>query len=148
MKKEYKDPIYKDPLVSKTINIFMRKGKKSKVEHIIYETLKTIKIRYKENPVLFFRKAVDNIRPNVELKTIRLSGTRYQIPFELNTSKQLNTAIRWLHEAVSQRSEKKIKSRLLMEIADAYEQKGIAYKKKELIHKKAVANRTLMHYRW
>jgi small subunit ribosomal protein S7 len=145
---EYKDPIYKDPMISKLINILLINGKKAIIEEIVYKCLQILKKKKKQNPLVILKKAIENIEPTIILKSIKIAGVSYQIPFEINKSKQQNIAIKWLIESVNNRSEKTLINRLYLEILNAYNKKGSAYKKKDEIHHKAVSNRTYIHYRW
>jgi small subunit ribosomal protein S7 len=146
--KQYNDPVYKDPLVSKLINVLMKDGKKSIVEKLVYNSFQIIKKKTKKNPLIILKHAINNIEPSLSLKSIKIAGKSYQIPFELSLQKQKNLAIKWLVDSVNNRSEKSLTNRLYLEILNAYQQKGNAIKKKDEIHRKAEANRTFIYYRW
>nr|NP_066327.1 ribosomal protein S7 [Malawimonas jakobiformis]AAG13694.1 ribosomal protein S7 [Malawimonas jakobiformis] len=148
LKQEYKDPLFKDPIISKLINVLMKKGNKSKIEKIVYKSLELIKKNTKKTPLTIIKKAISNIKPSVELKSIKIAAKSYQIPFEISLKRQQNLAIRWLVESVNNRSEKELTNRLYLEILNAYQQKGNAFKKKDDIHHKAESNRSFIHYRW
>jgi len=145
---EYKDPIFKNKIISKLINVLMNHGKKSIIEKNIYKCLKLIKIKKKMDPIQILNKAIQNIEPTLELKNIKIAGISYQIPFEVSLKRQTNLAIKWLIDAVDSRIDKSLINKLYIEIINAYEQKGSVYKKKDEIHRKAEANRTYIHYRW
>lgn len=147
-KYEYKDPLFKDPILSKLINVLMRKGKKSKIEFMVYKSLELIKKKTKESPLTILKKAVQNIQPSVELKSIKIAAKSYQIPFEISLKRQRNIGIRWLIESINNRSEKELYNRIFLEVINAYQQKGNAFKKKDDVHHKAESNRSYIHYRW
>jgi small subunit ribosomal protein S7 len=127
----------------------MEKGNKSKIEKIINKTLLILKDKVKtENPIEIVKKAIKNIEPTIELKSIKIAGITHQVPFEIKTTRQESLAIRWLVSSAKNRSEKTIVLRLSQEILSAYKNKGASFKKKDDIHKKAELNRTLIHYRW
>lgn len=148
MNNEYKDPIFKEQIISKIINVLMNHGKKSIIEKKVYKCLQLIKKKKNTNPINFLNKAIKNIEPTLELKNIKIAGISYQIPFEVSLKRQRNIAIRWLVDSIISRVEKSLVNKLYIEIINAYEQKGSAYKKKDDIHRKAEANRTFVHYRW
>lgn len=145
---EYKDPIYKDPIVSKLITVLMKNGNKSKIESLVYLSLQLIKKKTKINALTILKKAIHNIKPSIELKSVKRGAISYQIPFEISLKRQQNLAIHWLVESVRNRSEKYLVNRLYLEIINAYQQKGNAVKKKDDIHHKAESNRSFINYRW
>ncbi|MDE2691901.1 MAG: 30S ribosomal protein S7 [Acidobacteriota bacterium] len=143
------DPLYHSQLVSKFVNVLMKDGKKSVAERILYDALTTIKERTgEEDPVTVFQKAIDNVKPAVEVKSRRVGGSTYQVPMEVRPARKLALAMRWLIQAAKGRSEKTMRLRLAGELLDAAENRGVAIKRKEDTHRMAEANRAFSHYRW
>jgi small subunit ribosomal protein S7 len=143
------DPLYHSQLVSKFVNVLMKDGKKSVAERILYDALNTIKERTgEEDPVAIFQKAIDNVKPAVEVKSRRVGGSTYQVPIEVRPARKLALAMRWLIHAAKSRSEKTMRLRLAGELLDAAENRGVAIKRKEDTHRMAEANRAFSHYRW
>ena len=136
------DPLYNSQLVSKFVNVLMKDGKKSIAERILYDALDTIKERTgEEDPVAVFQKAIDNVKPAVEVKSRRVGGSTYQVPIEVRPARKLALAMRWLIQAAKGRSEKTMRLRLAGELLDAAENRGVAIKRKEDTHRMAEANR-------
>jgi len=142
------DPKYKDQVLAKFINMVMRSGKKSVAEKIIYGALDEITAKGKGDALETFVKAIENIRPLVEVKSRRVGGATYQIPVEVRHDRSTALAMRWLVEAAKNRGEKNMGLRLAGELMDACESKGTAIKKKEDTHRMAEANKAFSHYRW
>jgi len=142
------DPKYGSRLVSKFINGLMRKGKKSTAERILYDALDRIREKTKEDPLKVFEKAVDNVRPAVEVKSRRVGGSTYQVPVEIRGNRRLALAIRWIIGFAQKRPEKGLKAKLCSEFLDASSNRGASIKKKEDTHKMAEANKAFAHYRW
>jgi small subunit ribosomal protein S7 len=142
------DPIYGKPLISKCINVIMKDGKKSVAERIMYEALEIVKQRTKKDPVEIFEKALENIKPVVEVKSRRVGGSTYQVPVEVRPERQISLAIRWLVQYSRNRPEKTMQERLAAELIEAYHNRGSAVKKKEDTHRMAEANKAFAHYRW
>lgn len=142
------DPKYKDRLVAKLTNIVMREGKKSVAERIVYGAFDIIQERFKEDPLEVFRKALDNVKPKVEVKSRRVGGATYQVPVEVRPERRVSLAIRWLAQYARTRGEKSMQERLAAELMDASQGRGNAVKKKEDTHKMAEANKAFAHYRW
>ncbi len=142
------DPMYHDRLVTRFINTFMRKGKKSLAEKICYNALKLVQERSKDDPLKVFKKAVDNIKPIVETKSRRVGGATYQVPVEVRPERKIALTLRWMVGFAAQRGEKTMSEKIAGEILDAAEGKGASIKKKEDMHKMAEANRAFAHYRW
>ncbi len=143
------DPLYHSQLVSKFVNVLMKDGKKSVAERILYDALTTIKERTgEEDPVAVFQKAIDNVKPAVEVKSRRVGGSTYQVPMEVRPARKLALAMRWLILAAKGRAEKTMRLRLAGELLDAAENRGVAIKRKEDTHRMAEANRAFSHYRW
>jgi len=143
------DPKYGSQVLARFINIVMRKGKKSVAEQIVYGALDEIKTKRGSSDVLeIFSKAIENIRPLVEVKSRRVGGATYQIPVEIRHDRSTALAMRWLVEGAKSRGEKNMGLRLANEIMEAHESKGTAIKKREDMHKMAEANKAFSHYRW
>ena len=139
---------YADPFVSRLINRIMWGGKKGGAEHIVYQAFEALKTKKKEEPLPVFKKALENIKPQMEVRSRRVGGANYQIPMEVRTERRLSLGLRWLVEASRTRGEKTMAERLAMEILEAYENKGGSVRKKEEMHRMAEANRAFAHYRW
>ena len=142
------DPKYNDLVLAKFVNILMFDGKKSIAEKIVYEALDTIESKGNANPMEVFKKALDNIAPQVEIRSRRVGGSTYQIPVEVRADRQNTLAMRWLIEGSRKRGEKGMKLRLAAEILDAIKNRGSAFKKKEDVHRMAEANKAFAHFRW
>ncbi len=143
------DPKYGNETLAKFINVIMESGKKSIAEKIVYGALDQIGERSKGEEVLeVFNKALDNIRPVVEVKSRRVGGATYQVPVEVRPNRRTALAMRWLVEAARKRGEKSMGMRLAGEIMDAVEQRGSAVKRREETHRMAEANKAFSHYRW
>jgi small subunit ribosomal protein S7 len=143
------DPIYGSPLVTKFINCLMSEGKKSTAQNIFYGAMEQIKDKTKDDPVKTLKKAVDNVKPLLEVKSRRVGGATYQVPVEVNPARRQSLGIRWLLLYATQRgSEKQMLNKLAGELMDASNNRGGAIKKKEDTHKMAEANKAFAHYRW
>jgi len=142
------DPKYGSRLVTKFINNVMRKGKKSVAEQILYESFDIIAKRTKQDPLEVFKKALDNVKPVLEVKSRRVGGSTYQVPVEVRSSRRTALAIRWLIGYSQQRSEKSMTHKLAGELMDAANNRGASVKKKEDTHRMAEANKAFAHYRW
>ncbi len=142
------DPIYSSTLITKFINCMMEKGKKSVSEGIFYGALDVIKERAKEDPVKVFKKALDTVKPVLEVKSRRVGGATYQVPVEVSQDRRTSLAIRWVISNARARSEKTMREKLAGEILDASNNRGGAIKKKEDTHRMAEANKAFAHYRW
>jgi small subunit ribosomal protein S7 len=140
------DPKYGDKVLAKFINMLMRGGKKSVAERIVYGALD--KISDKGDAIEIFSKALENVRPIVEVKSRRVGGATYQIPIEVRSDRSITLAMRWVVDAAKRRSEKNMGLRLAGEFLDAAENKGTAIKKREDTHRMAEANKAFSHYRW
>jgi small subunit ribosomal protein S7 len=134
--------------VTKFINTIMRDGKKSTAEGIFYGAMGTIKERTQDDPMKVFKKAVDNVKPTLEVKSRRVGGSNYQVPVEVNPSRRLSLAIRWIISYAEARSEKRMQEKLANELLDAANLRGGAMKKKDDTHRMAEANKAFAHYRW
>ncbi|MEA3243045.1 MAG: 30S ribosomal protein S7 [Pseudomonadota bacterium] len=142
------DPKYGNTLLARFINMVMKSGKKSVAERIIYGALDQIQQRSKSDPVELLDKALDNVRPVVEVKSRRVGGATYQVPVEVRPVRRNTLAMRWVIDAARARGEKTMALRLAGELMDAAESRGSAVKKKEDTHRMADANKAFAHYRW
>lgn len=142
------DPVYNSPLVSKFINCIMWKGKKSTAEHVFYGALDIIKEKTGEDPLKVFKKALDNVKPVLEVKSRRVGGANYQVPIEVNQYRRVSLSIRWLITYTRMRKEKSMQERLAAEFMDAAGNRGAAVKRREDVHRMAEANKAFAHYRW
>jgi small subunit ribosomal protein S7 len=142
------DPKYGDRMIAKFCNIVMMDGKKSTAEKIVYGALDIIQQRYKEDPLEVFRKALDAVKPKVEVKSRRVGGATYQVPVEVRAERRVALAMRWLVTYSRERGEKTMVERLAAELKEAAEGRGNAVKKREDVHKMADANKAFAHYRW
>jgi len=142
------DPLFSSTLITKFINCMMLEGKKSVAEHIFYGSLDVIKDRAKEDPVKIFKKALDMVKPVLEVKSRRVGGATYQVPIEVPQDRRTSLAIRWIISNARSRSEKTMREKLAAEILDASNNRGGAIKKKEDTHRMAEANKAFAHYRW
>ncbi len=142
------DPKFGDMLVAKTVNTLMMHGKKSTAERALYSALDTVGERSKKDPIEVFHKAIENIRPVVEVRSRRVGGATYQVPTEVSGRRAQALALRWLKTATKSRSERTLAERLAGELMDAFENRGNAVKKREDTHKMAEANKAFSHFRW
>ncbi len=143
------DPKYNNRLVAKFINNLLKCGKKSTAESILYGAFDLIEARYKDAPPIeVFEKAVNNVKPIIEVKARRVGGSTYQVPTEVNPSRRVALGIRWLISHSRERSEKTMKEKLAGELIDAANNRGGAIKKREAVHKMAEANKAFAHYRF
>ena len=143
------DPRYNNRLVQKMINMLMFDGKKSVSERVVYDAFDQLKTSAVTNDVLtVFHKAIENIRPHVELKARRVGGATYQIPIEVRHDRGMALALRWVRSAARSRRGAPMSKRLADELFSAFKGEGAAVKKREEIHKMAEANRAFAHYRW
>jgi len=142
------DAVYNDLLVTKFINGLMRDGKKSTAQHIFYKTLDVLEKREKDNPLIIFKKAIDNVKPMLEVKSRRVGGSTYQVPIEVSNKRKNALAIRWLITFARKRHEKGMVNKLANELSDAFHNRGASVKKREETHRMAEANKTFAHYRW
>ena len=143
------DPRYNNRLVQQVINMFMRDGKKSLSERIVYDAFDLMKKSTNTNDILtVFHKAIENVRPHVELKARRVGGATYQIPIEVRHDRSLSLAIRWIRNSSRSRKGAPMAKRLADELLAAYKGEGTAVRKRDDFHKMAEANRAFAHYRW
>lgn len=142
------DPKYNNVLVARFIKSIMRDGKKSLAESILYDAFGIIEARTKESVIEVFERAIENVRPTIEVKSRRVGGSTYQVPTEIRPSRRTALGIRWLIDFASKRSEKGMANKLAAEFLDAFNKRGAAAKKREDTHKMAEANKAFAHYRW
>ena len=143
------DPVYGSPLVSQLVNKVLLDGKKSTAERIVYEALDVIKDKTgTDDPVGTLKRAVDNVRPQLEVKSRRVGGATYQVPVEVRASRSTTLGLRWLIQYSRARREKTMTERLMNELLDASNGLGAAVKRREDTHKMAESNKAFAHYRW
>ena len=144
----YPDSKYRSVVLSKFINFIMYDGNKAVAEKIIYTAFKQIKDKAKEDPIKIFNDAINNIRPNLEVRSRRVGGATYQVPVEVKIKRSQTLALRWLLEATRKRKYKTMSDKLFNELMDASQRKGVAMKKREDTHRMAESNKAFAHYRW
>jgi len=142
------DPKYRSEMIAKFINMVMLNGKKSVAEKIVYGALDNIQQKMRRDPLEVFHEAIDNVKPQVEVRSRRVGGATYQVPVEVRPDRRQALAIRWLIQAARARSENTMMERLANELMEAANNRGAAVKKKEDTHRMAEANRAFAHYRW
>src|SRR5512143_754291 len=141
-------PLSSSALVKKLINSMMYRGKRATSQGIMYDALGVVQQKTQDDPLKIFKKAVDNVKPTLEVKSRRVGGSNYQVPVEVNTSRRTSLALRWLIGFARKRPERTMVQKLAAEIIDAANLRGGAVKKKEDTHKMAEANKAFAHYRW
>jgi len=142
------DPKFHDRTVAKFVNVVMERGKKAVSERILYDALDLVAQRTKEDGLVVFKRALDNVRPSVEVRSRRVGGANYQVPVEVRPLRRSSLAMRWLVAAARARAEKSMVERLAAEVLEAGANRGGAVKKREDTHRMAEANRAFAHYRW
>jgi small subunit ribosomal protein S7 len=142
------DPVYQNVLVTQLINKVLLHGKKSIAERTVYKALEIISERTANDPVLTLKKAVDNVRPSVEVRSRRVGGSNYQVPVEVRPGRGTTLALRWLVNNSRARKEHSMAERLVAELMDASNGQGVSVKRREDMHKMAEANKAFAHYRW
>jgi len=142
------DPVFRSMLVAQVINKVLLKGKKDLARSIVYDALETVEQRTSQDPTIVLKRAVDNIRPAVEVRSRRVGGSSYQVPIEVSSRRSNTLAIRWLVTFARKRREPQMSHRLANEILDASNNTGAAVKRKEDVHKMAESNKAFAHYRW
>ncbi|MEO8725261.1 MAG: 30S ribosomal protein S7 [Acidobacteriaceae bacterium] len=142
------DPVYNSTLITKFVNSMMWGGKKSTAQGIFYESMKNVEQRGGDDALKLFKKAIENVKPVLEVKTRRVGGANYQVPIEVNADRRTSLAIRWLVSYSRSRGEKGMIEKLSNELLDAANGRGSAMKKKEDVHRMAEANKAFAHYRW
>ncbi|MEZ5174702.1 MAG: 30S ribosomal protein S7 [Acidimicrobiia bacterium] len=142
------DPIYQSVLVTQIINKVLLKGKKGAARRIVYTAMDTVEKRTGSDPLPVLKRAIDNIRPQMEVRTRRVGGSSYQVPVEVRARRAQTLSVRWLVEFARKRRENAMSDRLANEILDAANRTGLAVKRREDIHKMAESNKAFAHYRW
>ena len=142
------DPVYQSPLVTQLVNKVLVDGKRSVAEKIVYEALEGAREKTGTDPVVTLKRALDNVKPALEVKSRRVGGATYQVPVEVKPNRATTLAMRWLVSFARQRREKTMSERLMNEILDASNGLGAAVKKREDTHKMAESNKAFAHYRW
>jgi small subunit ribosomal protein S7 len=146
-RKNYSDPKYRSQVVSKFINSIMHDGKRSTAEKILYTALDKIKSK-NEDPIEVFNSAINNVRPNLEVRSRRVGGATYQVPVEVKSNRSQTLALRWILAASKKRKNKTMAEKIFFELVDASQNKGSAVRKKEDTHKMAESNKAFAHFRW
>jgi small subunit ribosomal protein S7 len=143
------DPLYQSSLVTKFISTVMSDGKRSTAARILYKSFDIIKEKTSDDPLKVFKKAIDNVKPSLEVKSRRVGGSNYQVPVEVNPNRRLSLSIRWLVSFARERGDgKTMQEKLANEFMDAANLRGGAVKKREDTHRMAEANKAFAHYRW
>jgi small subunit ribosomal protein S7 len=135
-------------MVEKLVNCVMHEGKKSTAQRIVYGAFELVKQRANDEPLKIFKKAIENVRPALEVKSRRVGGANYQVPVEVNRNRQASLSLRWIISYARERSEKSMVERLAAELLDAANNRGGAIKKRDDTHRMAEANKAFAHYRW
>ncbi len=147
-RKVYPDPVYHNEVVTKFINGLMRKGKRSLAERIFYSAMDLIEKQTKNKGIEVFLKALENVKPILEVKSRRVGGATYQVPVEINPSRKQALAFRWITSYAKARPEKTMPERLAGELIEASKKEGASIKKREDVHRMAEANKAFAHFRW
>ena len=148
VRKILSDPKYKSVVVSKIINSLMKNGNKNIAEKIIYTTLDKIKDKTKGDPLKTFNDAINNVKPNIEVRSRRIGGATYQVPVEVRNKRSQALALRWILNSCRRRKNKSMSEKLFYELIDASQNKGSAIKKREDTHKMAESNKAFAHFKW
>jgi len=139
---------YHEVLVSKFVNVLLKQGKKSTAERIFYKAMDIIQQKTNEDPVDVFKRALNNVKPIIEVKSRRVGGSTYQVPVEIRSERRISLAIRWIVDYAKQRRVRNMQEALAAELMDAANGKGSSIKKREDTHKMAEANKAFAHYKW
>jgi small subunit ribosomal protein S7 len=142
------DPVYNSPIVTALINKILLHGKRSTAEAIVYQAMENIRAKTEVDPIITLKRALDNIKPQIEVKSRRVGGATYQVPVEVKSGRATTLALRWLVDFSRARREKSMAERLTNELIDASNGLGAAVKRREDTHKMADANKAFAHYRW
>jgi small subunit ribosomal protein S7 len=142
------DPVFNSPLVTQLVNKVLQDGKRSLAERIVYAALEGTRDKTGTDPVVTLKRAMDNVKPALEVKSRRVGGATYQVPVEVRAPRQTTLALRWLVSYASQRREKTMVERLMNELLDASNGLGASVKRREDMHKMAESNKAFAHYRW
>ena len=148
IRKIFPDPKYRSEIISKFINSIMYDGKKSTAERIFYTALDRIKEKNNGDPIKVFNEAINNVKPNVEVRSRRVGGATYQVPVEVKSKRAQALSLRWIMDATRKRKNKTMAEKLYFELLDASQNKGLAIKKREDVHKMAESNKAFAHFRW
>ena len=144
----YPESKYQSLILAKFVNFIMFDGKKTTAEKIVYDALEKIKLKTKDDPIRVFNDAINNIRPNLEVRSRRVGGATYQVPVEVKSKRSQTLALRWLLDASRKRKNKTMSDKLFNELMDASQKKGAAIKKREDTHRMAESNKAFAHFRW
>ena len=147
-RKTLPDPKYQDRMVTRFVSVLMRDGKKSTAERILYGSFDIIEHKTRNDPLAMFRRALDNVRPRIEVKSRRVGGATYQVPVEVRPERATSLAMRWLASYARTRDGRSMQDKLANEIIDAANERGESVKKREDTHRMADANKAFAHYRW
>jgi small subunit ribosomal protein S7 len=142
------DPKYQDRLVARFTNVIMRKGKKGASEAVVYGAFDLVEARAKDEPLKIFKRALESVRPRIEVKSRRVGGATYQVPVEVRPERGTALAMRWIIQSAKGRSGNSMRDRLAAELMDAASERGEAVRKREETHRMAEANKAFAHYRW
>ncbi len=142
------DPVYNSPLVTSLVNKVLQRGKRSLAQQIVYDALEGCREKTGTDPVVTLKRALDNVKPTLEVRSRRVGGATYQVPVEVRASRSTTLALRWLVGYARQRREKTMTERLMNELLDASNGLGAAVKRREDTHKMAESNKAFAHYRW
>ncbi len=143
------DPVFKDLVVAKFINRIMERGQKATAQRLFYGALEEIKVKVQgEEPINVLKKAIENVKPSIEVRSRRVGGATYQVPVDVRPSRRLALAMRWLVEYSRDRGEKDFAKKLAGELMDAFNNRGNSIKKKDDVHRMADANKAFSHYNW
>jgi small subunit ribosomal protein S7 len=142
------DPVYRSTLVSQVVNKVLQDGKKETAREIVYGALEIVERRTSQDPLTVLKRAIDNLKPQVEVRSRRVGGSSYQVPVEVSPRRSQTLAVRWLVDFARRRREQSMAERLANEILDANNRTGSAMKRRDDIHKMAESNRAFAHYRW
>jgi small subunit ribosomal protein S7 len=143
------DPVFKDLVVAKFINRIMERGQKATAQRLFYGALEEIKVKVQgEEPINVLKKAIENVKPSIEVRSRRVGGATYQVPVDVRPSRRLALAMRWLVEYSRARGEKDFAKKLAGELMDAFNNRGNSIKKKDDVHRMADANKAFSHYNW
>ena len=142
------DPLYNSQLVTKFVNVVMRQGKKTVAERILYDALVTVRERTSDDPIKVFKRAIENVKPAVEVKSRRVGGSTYQVPVEIRSERKMALAMRWLIASARNRPGRSMAEKLAAELMDAAAGQGATIRKRDETHKMAESNKAFAHYRW
>jgi small subunit ribosomal protein S7 len=142
------DPVYSSPLVTALVNKVLQRGKRSLAQRVVYDALEGCRTKTGSDPVVTLKRALDNVKPTLEVRSRRVGGATYQVPVEVRPARSTTLALRWLVTYARQRREKTMTERLMNELLDASNGLGAAVKRREDMHKMAESNKAFAHYRW